>query len=84
MLHDIELHSHGLTKSTNGHLQIPDFIWSLMYGKRSYYMNRWTLLMHENACVEKDFTIENIQHTYFDINSKKSNILFGAVILAKK
>ena len=39
--------------------------------------------MHEKVIVEKDFTINNIQHTYHYDNSETPSILNGAVIIAK-
>jgi len=40
MFHDIELHSHGLTKEIDGHHKIPEFLWKIMQGRRPFLLNR--------------------------------------------
>jgi hypothetical protein len=40
-LHDIEFHSHNISKFWDGHLPIPNLLWEVIKGRREYYLNRW-------------------------------------------
>lgn len=40
MSHKIDHSSHGLTRRWNGHYSLPPAIWSLIYGRRPYLLNR--------------------------------------------
>lgn len=83
MLHDIELHSHGLTKCPNGHLNISKIVWKLICGKREYYLNRWTFEEHIHCIEEKDYEIIKTYKTFKQLKYSK-NFIVGGTILAKK
>jgi hypothetical protein len=40
MSHQIDFQSHRLTKQWNGHRAIPEFMWTLMAGRRAFLINR--------------------------------------------
>ncbi len=83
MFHDIELHSHGLTKDINGHLKIPAILWRLIRGRRKYFMNRWTLDQHIAALEDLNFSIIDIRYTKENTADSKTGKLNGATILAQ-
>lgn len=80
--HDIELHSHGITDSMNGHIKIPNYLWILIHGNRKYFLNRYKWNDHIKSLQDKglvlQFAVPNltIQNNYRQI--------FGGVLLAKK
>jgi len=84
MLHDIELHSHGVTKHINGHLQIPKLLWKIIEGKRKYYLNRFTSDDHLDA-IQQFFDITSVTMRKADtVASDGSEQMLGLVVLAKK
>jgi hypothetical protein len=46
MIHDIEYHSHNLSKIWNGHWCYSSFLWSMIVGNRKYLLNRSSHTMH--------------------------------------
>lgn len=84
MLHDIELHSHGISKQLDGHLQIKPFWWRLIGGKRPFLLNRWTFIDHLNE-VEKQGFLPVITDRVMKLdNESLHEAEFGVVMLAKK
>jgi hypothetical protein len=83
MMHDIELHSHGITNKTDGHFQISSLIWSIVYGKRSYFLNRWDLPEHITAINELNFGIIKMDQTCLNNKEDKTAVIYGATILAR-
>ena len=47
--HTIDLRSHNLVRSWDGHWAIPPFWWRLIYGRREYLLNRLPVSSHEQA-----------------------------------
>jgi hypothetical protein len=84
MLHDIELHSHGITRKSDGHYLIPDMTWKIIYGKRPFYLNRWRLSDHLGAIEKYHFYLSGIQKTTVQGNHDNEPLDYGALILAKK
>ncbi len=84
MFHDIELHSHGVTKSVNGHYSIHNKLWTIIYGKRDHYMNRWDIDKHLGSIIENEFEVVLVQNTHILLGPSKERFLFGATILAQK
>jgi hypothetical protein len=82
MFHDIELHSHGITKKIDGHYHIPTFVWRIIFGKRTYMLNRWDLEKHLVFIVEAGFKVLKTQKNL--IKDQERMALNGAVILAQK
>ena len=82
MFHDIELHSHGITKKPNGHLNISNIVWKLIYGKRKYFLNRWEFKEHQKAISENGFEIILTNKTIKNFNSE--DCVVGGTFLAKK
>jgi hypothetical protein len=78
MFHDIEFHSHNITKNPNGHYKIPNLIWKLICGKREYYLNKWTLKEHLQSIRDNQFQIKDIRSNFHD------KYLIGATVLSKK
>jgi Methyltransferase domain len=56
MSHQIDFESHGLTTEWNGYRAIPEFVWTLMMGKRKFLINRAPYSEH----AEK-FTLLNLR-----------------------
>jgi hypothetical protein len=84
MLHDIEFHSHGITKASDGHYFIPNIIWKLICGKRSYFLNRWDLKKHLSCIIKNNFNIVKTSETLINFAIESGQVLNGAAILAEK
>jgi len=70
MSHQIDFTSHGITKELNGHWTYPEWLWKIIVGKRSYFINkqpcsRHTDLLKQNGfrtiCVLKDGEPEGLR-----------------------
>ena len=84
MFHDIELHSHGISKQINGHLQIKTFWYRIIVGKRPFLLNRWTFSDHLNEIKKQGF-FPVITDRVMKLDSETLHEAeFGAVLLAKK
>jgi SAM-dependent methyltransferase len=81
MLHDIELHSHGVTEQANGHLNIPNLLWRLIEGNRKYFLNRVTHEGHLNA-IQNYFSV--VSHFTKKAGSLGFEQYLGCVVLAQK
>ena len=57
MTHSIDFSSHGTSKEWNGHWTVPDFVWQLMRGKRSYFLNREPASTHRTLLEQHGFEI---------------------------
>lgn len=82
ILHDIEFHSHGLTKTLTGHYEIPEVLWKIITGKRQFFLNRFKLNDHNTAVQDAGFYI-NFSIPNFKIQNYKKEMI-GGVILARK
>ena len=83
MFHDIEFHSHGITKNKNGHLQISNLWWKIIVGKRSYYQNRLKFQDHINLIEKLNFTVIHTQKSTELDGASNNEVLIGATIFAK-
>jgi SAM-dependent methyltransferase len=83
MFHDIELHSHGVTRDATGHLLIPSIVWRLISGKRKYFMNRYRIEDHIALLENNNFTIIDVRLTKEKSGDRIINKVVGATILAK-
>lgn len=83
MFHDIELHSHRLTKSIDGHLQIKPFWWRIINGKRPFLMNRWTFTDHLNEVEKQGFLPVITERVMKFDNESLHEAEFGALIIAR-
>ncbi len=81
--HDIEFHSHGITKNINGHLDINKAFWAIIYGRRPYFLNRWTLKDHINALEDLNYYLIYIDQNIATENDPLNENLVGATILSK-
>jgi len=84
MLHDIEFHSHGISKRIDGHYLIPGYLWKIIFGRRLYFLNRWSLNDHVKSIIDNGFEIIKIDKNLINDSNKNAMVMFGAVILAKK
>ncbi len=84
MFHDIEYHSHGLTKRIDGHYSVPDYVWKIIYGKRQYFLNRWKPKDHLTSIIDKGFQILKSKESYVVDVSTGKKTLNGAIVLARK
>ena len=41
MFHDIEFHSHGITKIIDRHFHLNPVLWKIIFGNRKYYLNNY-------------------------------------------
>jgi hypothetical protein len=55
MSHQIDFQSHELTTAWNGHRAIPDWLWNIMMGKRTYFINREPWSVHKRAISDCGF-----------------------------
>lgn len=58
MTHSIDFSSHGTSPLWNGHWTIPDFVWRLMQGKRSYFLNRAPASTHRALLAQQGFEVK--------------------------
>lgn len=84
MFHDIEYHSHGLTRKLNGHYMISGTHWKIICGRRKYFLNRWTETDHLNSIKINGYALINAsQRLIYDKVSGKE-VLFGGTVTATK
>lgn len=57
MIHKIDFSSHGMTKDWFGHLLISDRLFSLIEGRKTTHINRWTETQHLSACQKCGFVL---------------------------
>ena len=57
MSHSIDYCCHGLTGDWNGHWSIPDWLWTIVRGRRAYLINRLPHSAHVQAMRESGFRI---------------------------
>lgn len=57
MTHSIDFSSHGTSRAWNGHWTIPAFIWQLMEGERSYFLNREPASTHRTWLEQMGFEV---------------------------
>ena len=81
MLHDIEFHSHGITKTITGHTQVAPWLWHIIVGRRPFYLNRLKMSDHTRCMVENGFSINISKELYVAENEKFS---IGGVVVAEK
>lgn len=84
MFHDIEFHSHGITKRIDGHFLIPGNLWKIIFGKRLYFLNRWSLNEHLTCITNNGFKIIQVEENYTNDSNTPEKILYGAIVLAKR
>lgn len=84
MFHDIEFHSHGITKNVNGYYLLPEYLWKIIFGRRSYFLNRLQIADHRKVIISLNFEIISLKQNYIKGSESSEKILFGAIILAKK
>lgn len=83
MFHDIEFHSHGITTKLDGHYKIPNTLWKIIYGKRGYFLNRWSLSEHLKVIIQQKCIILKVsEHNEKSIDGK--DVLIGASVLIEK
>jgi hypothetical protein len=82
-MHDIECHSHGLSKHPTGHLRIPNILWKLIFGKRDFFLNRFLIIDHVNHLQKLNFKILSTQET-ISFYDDTVPIIIGGTILAQK
>lgn len=84
MFHDIEFHSHGLTKKIDGHYDLHPLLWKIIVGKRPFFLNSWKLHDHLSAIKRIGFKIKEVKMNYLDDSIETDKVLNGASILAQK
>jgi len=82
--HDIELHSHGITKNPVGHYLINNIIWRIIFGGRVFMLNRWDLEKHLCSIIGNGFEIIKTQKINIYYKDQVKSVLYGATILARK
>ena len=83
MIHDIELHSHGVTTIPDRHYDIPDCFWRIIFGKREYFLNRWNLSDHIEKISRLNCQVLATEVKSFN-NKNGRQILTGASLIVKK
>ena len=57
MSHTIDFKCHGAAKEWNGHWAYPTFLWHILMGRRTYFINRQPLSVHLRLLDEHGFDI---------------------------
>lgn len=83
-MHDIEFHSHGLTKRLDGHMNISTFWWPIVFGRRTFFLNRWDMDEHIRAIKQCGFSIKYLNEVIVSDVQETDEVLYGGVVLAKK
>ena len=60
MTHQIDFKSHGMTPAWNGHLEYPDWAWTLVKGRRSFLLNREPWSTHRAQIEAHGFDIRRV------------------------
>lgn len=61
--HQVDYGSHRLTRHWNGHRACPDWLWTLVRGRRDYLLNREPPSGHRVRLVRRGFTVvEDLRH----------------------
>lgn len=84
MLHDIEFHSHGITDKINGHYKIPNFLWSIIFGKRPFFLNRLNASDHSKCIKEIGFKVILEQEKIIEDPSRLEKVINSGVIISEK
>ena len=64
MSHQIDFRSHATAKDWNGHWGIGDFLWSIMRGKRGYFLNRAPYATHLEYLRRSGFRVVRERRLY--------------------
>lgn len=83
MFHDIELHSHGITRRPYDHYTIHPSVWKLIEGNREYSLNRLTLDDHLDL-ISQQFRVVDVTVNKRVYSKNSISYLRGATILAQK
>ena len=62
--HQIDFRSHNLTPEWNGHRSIPDWLWTIMVGRRDYLINREPWSVHKRLIEDSGFEITCVLQQY--------------------
>lgn len=57
MSHRIDFSSHGITRSWNGHFDVPALLWKIVCGRRPFLLNRWNVGNHIAAMQAAGFEV---------------------------
>lgn len=71
MFHDIEYHSHGLSKYWNGHRHFSKLTWKIVNGNRPYFLNKVTHSEHEDLITGNRFKILRSDRIKRDSNLRR-------------
>lgn len=58
--HVIDFRSHGLSADWNGHWTYPEWLWSLVVGRRQFFLNRIPLSGHLALAAQAGFEVEGM------------------------
>ena len=64
MSHQIDFRSHATASDWNGHWGIGDFSWSIMRGKRTYFLNRAPYATHLECLGRLGFKVVRERRIY--------------------
>ncbi len=83
-IHDIELHSHRLTKDPCGHRKLPAFLWRLINGRRAYSLN--LLLLSEHIEIMNEwFEMLKVQNRFLSgYDNQREEDSYGAIVIGRK
>ena len=74
MSHQISFVSHGLTEEWNGHWAIPDPVWRMIMGRRSYLLNRRPCSEHIALIEKHGFEIIELMKKHRDDGIDRSRL----------
>ena len=57
MTHQVDYTSHGLSKQWNGYRSYSELLWKIIYGKRTYLINRQPHSAHIDLILKNNFDL---------------------------
>ncbi len=74
MTHSIDFSAHGTSHEWNGHWTIPEVVWKLMQGRRSYFLNREPASTHRALLEQLGFEITGFHLTPLASSLKRKDL----------
>lgn len=70
--HEIDFKSHGTTRDWNGHWRYSDSLWSVVCGRRKYFLNREPLSSHLRFAESAGFELKCLSKVHMPIQGTRA------------